>query len=99
MARPGDFYFDNGTRTWLQFQDSTNMAVLPDSVQSYLNERYEGVRGTGVSQVFIPFAEDNLAPVNKKNVEERLEVDVLKTKPSPLALHPLLHKKVRKSVS
>ena len=81
MARPGDIAFSNGI--WLQYATDTDLQRLTQPIQDYLNQRYEGVSGTGVNQVFIPFAEDDLAPVNKANVLERLQVDVLKTKPSP----------------
>ena len=66
MARPGDIAFSNGI--WLQYATDTDLQRLTQPIQDYLNQRYEGVSGTGVNQVFIPFEEDDLAPVNKAKV-------------------------------
>ena len=57
MAQPGDIVLQDGV--WYEITSISGSEVgglrLNPTIQSYLNERYEGVRGEGANQVFVPF--------------------------------------------
>ena len=58
MAQPGDFGFQNGI--WFKYVNEDDGIRLTQPIQDYFNERYEGVRGEGANQVFVPFDDPDI---------------------------------------
>jgi hypothetical protein len=61
MAQPGDIVLQDGV--WYEITSISGSYPdglrLNSTIQSYLNDRYQGVRGEGANQVFVPFDDPN----------------------------------------
>jgi hypothetical protein len=73
MAQPGDIVLQDGI--WYEITSISGSDIggerLNPTIQSYLNERYEGVRGEGANQVFVPFDDPDIlstGPVPRASV-------------------------------
>ena len=72
MAQPGDFRLYRGQ--WQGLASDGLWHTFPSDNQEYLNSNFSGVRGTGSSQVFLPFEEDtNATPMASSSVIAALD--------------------------
>ena len=62
MAQQGEFRFENNV--WSGYTGSV-WEVLPDEVQAYLTQNFDGVSGSGTSQVFSQKGTNSVVPLNQ----------------------------------
>ena len=82
MPENNDLRLANGS--WSRYLNGT-WSNLNSNVQQWLSERYDGTRGSGTSQVLIPFEESESGPVNRQSAVSSL---IAELNPSSTAINP-----------